>query len=1126
MDAASTKQESSGATKASPSLSRGHADTFSSDSDATARSRHAESSSLPAIDGYEVLAKIGEGGMGTVWRARHHATQRLVALKLMKGAAIGSERARYRFEREVELAAKLDHPHIAGIYDAGLRSDLCYYAMELIDGLPLDQHVLQRDQSGEQLVELMAQICEAVQHAHQRGVIHRDLKPANILITRDGQPHVLDFGLAKALADDRPQITITLEGDAAGTPAFMAPEQAAGHVAELDTRTDVYGLGVILYRLLTGEHPYDLSGTRFDVMERIKTSQIIRPRHLSSHVNAELEAILLKALALKPADRYQSAGEFGDDLRRYLRREPVMARRASFWYFLRKRVRRHRVPLAVTAIVLTLLTSMAITAYLNVVAARDESDARLADSLVAQADLLMRTERWPDAKNRLHEAHRIIDRLGLDPRRADLALFQAGIRSPSPLISFSYGEHQPTCMVPMTDGRHLITGSAKEAIVWDLATGRRIAAWKGHDHPISAMALSPDGNWLLTGSEGGEIFLWDTRTQSLAHRFTPAPAAVGSIIYRPDKDEAIVGDNDGKLHRLDMVSQTVIASHQALSAPIDLLVCLKDGDTVLLGTTGTLIRWSIKDAQMGKHRGDDLHGKPFGATRRELDWGIFTGNRTNGFRAWNLDPVSSLPIHFGFHNGFVNDLALSGNGSFAASASEDGDVRVWRASNSNLLHILPDHHNPTRLVCFAHDHPIVISVGDDGMIRVWPVMEVEHHQTFNPIHMHASSMSADGKLILVLQSDEEPIELWDVASGQPIRAFPVRSNSVRSIALSPDGTMALADSDDGLTHVWDTATGEELSAFEERTHEHRCLSFNRDGSLLAIGNDDLFVRIYRVSDRRLIATTAQHDDGLYAIKLSPDGQWLATSASGSSEREQDVQLWNARTGVMHGRLPGHQGPCKAMAFSDDSKWLATGGDDTTVRLWNVQSGTHERTFTGQTEGITALTFTSDNRCLISGDWNSRVRIWELDGFTLLREIVHRGWTQGVHTSQDMSQLIVAGQGTITRWRVQGNDRRIEEERAVTEAARTLGEQPAHGPSLNTLGAWCASRGAWHWAVELFAEARDQGTEIDHAVLLTAAWRTEQYSTALEALDDAERKGLVSATYAKICRVRLLNDAGR
>ena len=148
MDAASTKQESSGATKASPSLSRGHADTFSSDSDATARSRHAESSSLPAIDGYEVLAKIGEGGMGTVWRARHHATQRLVALKLMKGAAIGSERARYRFEREVELAAKLDHPHIAGIYDAGLRSDLCYYAMELIDGLPLDQHVLQRDQSG------------------------------------------------------------------------------------------------------------------------------------------------------------------------------------------------------------------------------------------------------------------------------------------------------------------------------------------------------------------------------------------------------------------------------------------------------------------------------------------------------------------------------------------------------------------------------------------------------------------------------------------------------------------------------------------------------------------------------------------------------------------------------------------------------------------------------------------------------------------------------------------------------------------------------------------------------------------------------------------------------------------
>ena len=200
----------------------------------------------PQVEGYETIGPLGQGGMATVWRAVQKSTQREVALKLLAGGPFASDKVRARFEREVELTARLEHPNIARIYDSGIRHGVYYYAMELVDGVHLDAHVVGRGLSRLQIMALMRTVCEAVQHAHQRGVIHRDLKPSNILVAEDGQPRVLDFGLAKALLESDGGLTISAEGAVAGTPAYMSPEQAAGHQDEIDTRTDVYSLGVVL----------------------------------------------------------------------------------------------------------------------------------------------------------------------------------------------------------------------------------------------------------------------------------------------------------------------------------------------------------------------------------------------------------------------------------------------------------------------------------------------------------------------------------------------------------------------------------------------------------------------------------------------------------------------------------------------------------------------------------------------------------------------------------------------------------------------------------------------------------------------------------------------------------------
>ena len=369
---------------------------------------------FPRLPGYEVTDFIGCGGMGDVFRAIQLSTRRPIALKVMRRDFV-SEKSRQRFDREVELTARLDHPHIARIYDSGLDERVYFYAMELIDGQPLDEYIESQRLGRRQILALMQTIGSAVQHAHQRGVIHRDLKPSNVLVSPDGQPHLLDFGLAKTLLEVR-EPTISRVSEIIGTPAFMSPEQASGQTARIDTRSDIYSLGVMAYKCITGHWPHDMSGSEQDIMRRIADGEIKPPREVARDIDPELDALLLKALAREPEERYPSAGGFADDIHNYLRGEPLMARRPTLAYVLRRRLRKHTGAAVAVAVLIFLATAVAVARFPTITAA---IGLLVVTILVVFGYLRIRSEhaRVMEERNRLQALLRINEAMN---RRQDL----------------------------------------------------------------------------------------------------------------------------------------------------------------------------------------------------------------------------------------------------------------------------------------------------------------------------------------------------------------------------------------------------------------------------------------------------------------------------------------------------------------------------------------------------------------------------------------------------------------------------------------------------------------------------------------------------------------------------------
>jgi WD40 repeat protein/serine/threonine protein kinase len=983
------------------------------------------------IGRYKLLQRLGEGGCGIVYMAeQEEPVKRKVALKVIK-LGMDTKEVVARFEAERQAVALMDHPNIAKVLDGGATATgRPYFVMELVRGIPITRYCDENRLSTKQRLMLFIVVCQAIQHAHQKGIIHRDIKPSNILVAdHDGTPvpKVIDFGIAKATAGQTltNKTLFTAFEQFIGTPAYMSPEQAKLSGLDIDTRSDIYSLGVLLYELLTGTTPFEPKrlvragleeicrivreeepprpSTRLSTLEAADQTALARQRQIELPklvhlMRGDLDWIVMKTLEKDRNRRYETANGLAMDIQRQLNQEPVLARPPSVAYRLHKSFRRNRVLFSAATLVALALVSGAVVsswqAFRATAAGRRARTSELAarQSLYA-ADLSLAYRAWNEG---------------------DIGVALELLNN-----------HVPAAGEPDLRGwewRHLLGAcqSDERYTFTNLPTA------------VFEVRVSPDGRLLATAGNyfggAGALCLWEIASRKLFACPEPNDAG-GSVVFSPD----------GKL----LAYETVHHGYKLYDL--------------------------AKKAEVQRIPGGPCEfGSPLGLAFSPDGHMLATHQAAGAILIWDLQrkaPVSTL-VGAADH---ATSLAFLPGGQTLVSSYYDSTIRFWSVASGQELHRLTNHAGIYRMVLSPDGNTLATSTVQDGIVQIWDVKGMRHFTdlTMQAPGVWALAFSPDGKT-LASGSHDSIIRLWNTRSWEEVTTLRGSLREVWSVAFAPDGKTLFSGAKDGAVKVWDTTP---------RPREQNVLSRPADGGGVFFGG--LFTDFHTFPDTGI--TVAWHTNhtftlwkrgslrpaGVYrtpdfetlfnalSVTFSPNGdrvawvtaqgaivvwdilgerqlatvpwlsggeippaRWLgnwlgsggaravvgATSPDGKRlcfAAPNRLTIWNLETLEEMAALPkSPEAPeADSLCFANDGQSIALADDRCSIEVWNLARKEHLGPWHSHYEDIDALTFSSDGKALVSASQDTTIKLWDINTQKELRRF---GRTQHAYNSVAIS----------------------------------------------------------------------------------------------------------------------------
>lgn len=965
---------------------------------------------------YELIEPIARGATGIVFKARQLSLGRLVALKLLDATGNLPPDAARRFRAEASAAAALRHPSIVTIHEVGIHDGIHFLAMDLVDGPTMAALVAKQPLPAARAAGLLASVAEAVQCAHEHGILHRDLKPSNILVDADDQPHVADFGLAKSMHADT---DLTIPGLVMGSPNFMSPEQARG--ANLGAASDVHALGAILYHCLAGRPPF-FGQSIADTLNHVANGEPVSLRLLVAGVPRDLETIVHKCLQKDPAQRYPDARSLAEDLRRFLRREPIRARPVGRPERLWRWCRRHPAIAALSAVTGVLLLAVAVGGPLSAWRIRTERE-RAEDNLYA-ADMNLAQQALAESSRgkarSLLERHRPVmgrtDRRGFEWRY----LWTRSDSDEQPILEIGWGGRQiavipGTSLIAAADGVWDVESPARRT--GTLPTGFSVKAYDpveqcllvgGPDglrawfseakeersilggEKVIVVTLSADGCWMATGGE--HLRLW-AREETGWRNVAARPLVFKdwhneqTLAFSPDGSLLVTGTGETWASRcvLEFWSVPGLEPQPGVADdPRDVLSIAfsPDGTRLLAGCwTGDIRMWDLETraaiASSMRHFGfiNTIQFSPD-------DDNVFASVASDStVRLWDMTAQDELVALQGPFDQ-IWSMAFAPDGRRLYTLEQTGRLTAWDAATRRRKGVLIEEGPDTVPLGFTEDSRTMVTVDERGRLRYWDVRgsreidgmawTLDLTGVFTRDFEIIAPVASNDLALLAVGMTDGRVQLWNLET-RAGRVWVAHMQQVRNLAFSPDDRRIATVGDDGILKLWDTATGALLSEAGIPNHRFEAdfnvpLVWSSDGRMLAIANQAT-IFVHDGNDARWLRNleAGRH---VYSMRFSSTDPRLLVS----TQEDQTLAFWDAASGGPPDRIrTSHQEGVYDLCFSPDGRTLVSVIDD--VKLWNLATRQEVATLDGHERGVFATRFSPDGNAIVTADYGGTVRLW-------------------------------------------------------------------------------------------------------------------------------------------------------